>query len=430
MSQPARQICSECQRTVPVSSRFCPYCGTAIAQRRESDEIVILGGKHLRISHDTLDVRALLDMVESSVAWWQQHQRSTSEVNREHAAAAIKELSKILDSLSQQLAQGRETMRITTRLPTTRIYTLGCPVCGHGNRSTARFCKACGSLLPDIASSRPASAAQPATVRLTIAARSDRGQVRANNEDTCYVGTLTAQAAQPVTVLLVADGMGGAQAGEDASRLASDTARQTLANQVHTRQPTRDEEWHKLLGNAVRAANEQVYARSASDRSYAGMGTTLTLLVVAGARLHLAHVGDSRAYLGNAAGVTEDGARLMQLTTDHSLVARLVDIGQLTPAEARTHPQRNVIYRTLGAQPTIEVDTSSQPLDIGDRLLLCSDGLVAHLDDADLARLVLSGQQAEPICEQLMALANQRGGSDNISVVVAMIEGIEHHVPL
>jgi protein phosphatase len=134
-------------------------------------------------------------------------------------------------------------------------------------------------------------------------------------------------------------------------------------------------------------------------------------------------VGDSRAYLFNANGVTEDGAKIMQMTSDHSLVARLVDIGQLTPEEARVHPQRNVIYRALGHHPTVDVDTSSQPISPGDRLLLCSDGLTAHLADEALERTVLAYTQPEHICRRLIDQANALGGLDNISVVLAVVAG-------
>jgi protein phosphatase len=176
--------------------------------------------------------------------------------------------------------------------------------------------------------------------------------------------------------------------------------------------------------------NQQVYKRATSDETMAGMGTTLTLLVIVGTRVHLAHVGDSRAYLFNADGVTDDETTLMRLTSDHSLVARLVDIGQITSEQARMHPQRNMLYRALGTRSTVEIDTSSHPLGVGDCLLLCSDGLIAHVEDDELADMVLQGRSPDQVCASLIALANQRGGRDNISVVLAMVEGIDHHVPL
>lgn len=424
MSQTAPQRCPECNKPVSATSRFCPHCGAWLMLKGEPDEIVIVGGNRLRVTQDSLNLRALLALIEASVAVWQQRLQYAADSNREQAAAAIRDLSRIFDSLSRQLSQGRETVRITTRLPAARISTVGCPVCGRGNRENARFCQGCGTLLPDQTGHEQVSR-QPA-FQLTLSACTDTGKTRQQNEDTCYAGALTLSRGTPITVLLVADGMGGAQAGEEASRLASEVARQSLATGLQSRLPTTDEEWHGLLTTVVLAANERVYTQANSDQKLAGMGTTLTLLVVSEARAHLAHVGDSRAYLLNGNGVTEDGTTFMQLTSDHSLVARLVDIGQLTPEEARNHPQRNVIYRALGGQPTIEVDTMSQPLQVGDRLLLCSDGLSTHVEDMELAQVVLTTQPPDQMCARLISLANQRGGRDNISVVLAMVEVNEH----
>jgi protein phosphatase len=380
----------------------------------------------VQASGDALDLRALLRIVEASVAWWQQRLETGSQVTREQAAKAIADLSRILESLSQQLAQGRETMRITTRLPRVRAYAQGCPACGRGNRAGARFCQSCGTLLPDAAASRETRPTAVPGVRLSTAACSDVGQARTQNEDTCYVGRLPLSGAAPAVLLLVADGMGGMQAGEEASRLARDTARRWLAEQLAAQRPADDAAWHDLLRDTVREANRCVYEQAVTYGYRGEMGTTLTLLLVVGQHAYLAHVGDSRAYLLNRDGVTEEGATWMQMTSDHSLVARLVDIGQLTPAAAQAHPQRNILYRALGTQPAVDVDTLSQPLHTGDRLLLCSDGLTVHLADDDLARLALEPRPADDICHRLIDTANQRGGTDNISVVIALVEGIEH----
>lgn len=430
MTQSADQTCPGCYQAIPATARFCPYCGAPMARFADADELVIGTGKRLRVSQDLLHVRSLWTMVDASLTWWQQHSLTVEGINRERAASAIKDLSRVLDSLAQQLAQGRETIRITTRLPSTRQYSVGCPICGRGNRVTARFCKSCGSPLPqEGAEALPSRAAYP-MLRLQRAAQSDTGRVRAQNEDVCYAGALQGAGGLALTLLLVADGMGGAQAGEEASRLASETAHQTLQAKVARYVPSEAEEWHQLLRSAVQAANEQVYTMAQSSSSRTGMGTTLTLLVVAGMQAHMAHVGDSRAYLCNASGVTEDGATALQLTSDHTLVARLVEIGQLSPEKARTHPQRNVIHRALGMQPSVDVDTSSQPLQVGDALLLCSDGLTTHLEDSELARTVLAASGPDEACTRLIARANQQGGIDNISVVVAMVSGIDHvHLP-
>ncbi|MEN9936320.1 MAG: hypothetical protein RLZZ387_2899, partial [Chloroflexota bacterium] len=141
-----------------------------------------------------------------------------------------------------------------------------------------------------------------------------------------------------------------------------------------------------------------------------------------GDRLHLASVGDSRAYLFNLGGVTEDGALSAQLTSDHSLVARLVDIGQITAEQARTHPQRNILYRSIGTDPSVAIDTRSEHLEPGDVLLLCSDGLFNHVLDEEIAQIVLQQPDPERAADTLVALANERGGRDNISVVIVRVD--------
>lgn len=417
MSQPAVRVCASCAMPLSATARYCSRCGTPV-EAAEPDAVWVPGNKRLRVEHDTLSLRELLSMVEAGVSWWQQRLKEDAGVNREQAAAAIKELSQILESLAQQIAQGRETVRITARLPALRTAPMACPVCGRGNRAGARFCLACGTLLPDPNEPRPETAKRVG-LRLQVAARTDRGQVRRRNEDLCYAGQLTAADEVLATLLLVADGMGGERAGDEASRIAGETVKRELVQAVQARQPNDDEGWQALLRQVAVSANRQVYDYARANRDKQGMGTTLTLVVVAGERAHIAHIGDSRAYLINANGVTEDGAVLMQLTLDHSLVARLVDIGQLTPEQARTHPHRNVLYRSLGADPQVEVDTSSQTLGAGDMLLLCSDGLTNHVEDAELAQIALAASSPEAACEQLVALANRRGGLDNISVVVA-----------
>ncbi len=389
--------------------------------RPDQYEQVIPHSSRLQVAHDTLSLRELIEIVKAGVAWWEQRLQSAEGVNREHAAAAIRELSLILASLAEQLAQGRETVRITRRLPNTRHYTLGCPVCGHGNRSGARFCKTCGSALP--AAEQPRSATTTlhhAPLRVETATCSDKGCVRERNEDTCYAGTIAA-AGSTITLLLVADGMGGVSGGEYASRLASETVQHEMATILRGHLPADDAAWHTLLRRVVQRANRVIYDTAHASNHYQGMGTTLTLAAIASTRAHIAHVGDSRLLLINAQGVTDDGAPVMPLTSDHSLVARLVDIGQLTPAEARKHPHRNVLYRALGVDPTVEIDVGSQPLNADDRLLCCSDGLTNLVEDTEVAHLVLSTPTLHDACSLLVALANERGGHDNSSVVLGQV---------
>lgn len=390
-------------------------CGAAV-ETFPDDEVLLSGGKRLRVSSDALSLRELLNVVESGVAHWRKRLESADGVAREQAAAAIKELSQILDSLAQQLAQGRETVRITGRLPTQRSYPRACAICGRGNRAEAKYCVTCGSPLRPGA--KPAD--RPlAELRLAIAARSDVGVSRTVNEDTGYGGEFSTADGTFGTLLLVADGMGGHESGEVASQLATATLKQELTAALAAGIPADDGAWHDLLRAAITTANQRVYGQSRPANGQRGMGTTMTAAVVTGRRVHIGHVGDSRAYLINPAGVAGEGLTCLQLTTDHTLVARLVDIGQLTPEQARTHPQRHMIYRSLGTDPTVEVDALSQALAPGDILLLCSDGLNTHLEDAEIAQIALDEASPARTCERLIDLANQRGGKDNITVIVA-----------
>jgi protein phosphatase len=415
-------------------SRYCPACGKALpaapaappaheaAPVEETDapvEGALHSQKHVSIDSESLSLRELINVVESGVRWWQVKLTSVDAATRERAAESIEELSLILHSLSQQLAQGRETVRITTRLPVLRVFEVGCAACGRGNRASAKFCQGCGSLLPG-PTTQGVGRSMP--LRFRIAARTDLGRVRKNNQDSVYTGTISLAGGAAAQLCLVADGMGGAKAGEQASRIASEVARAQLQSGIDGGPPPDDAAWQELLRKATRTANRRVYEQSRANEDQKGMGTTLTIALAVGERLYIASVGDSRAYLLNSGGVTEDGATTAQLTSDHSLVARLVDIGQITPEQARTHPQRNLLYRSIGTDPSVEVDTLSEQLEPGDLVLLCSDGLINHVRDEELARIALEQPDPDRACEQLVALANERGGRDNISVVIIRVE--------
>jgi serine/threonine protein phosphatase PrpC len=222
----------------------------------------------------------------------------------------------------------------------------------------------------------------------------DPGRKRMRNEDV-YV-------CEP-PLFAVADGMGGAQAGEVASRLAADALEEAALG--HRTADT--------LLTAVQDANERVYRRALEDPGAAGMGTTVTVALVDEdeATVALAHVGDSRAYL-----VRND--ELQQLTADHSLVAELVRSGRLTQEEADIHPQRSVITRVLGTEVDVDVDTLTVRAEADDLYLICSDGLSAMLRDPEILRIVKECA-AEPrrVAEALVDAANRAGGEDNITVV-------------
>jgi serine/threonine protein phosphatase PrpC len=423
--------CPFCGAALKPRARFCPTCGRPLppamppdaAPVREADqpfEGALAGRKRITIVGESLDLRELINVVESAMRWWQDQLTSADAATRARAAESIEDLSRILHSLAQQLAQGRETVRITKRLPALRAFPLGCPACGHGNRDGAKYCQVCGT--PLFGPAPQGGIAIPMPLRFRVAARTDQGRVRKNNQDAVYTGRIKLPGGGIAHLSLIADGMGGAKAGEQASGIAAEVTRIQLQSGVDGQRPPDDEAWQALLREAARAANRRVYEQSRANIDHKGMGTTLTVALIVGDRLYIASVGDSRAYLINAGGVTEDGATAAQLTSDHSLVARLVDIGQITAEQARTHPQRNLLYRSIGTDPSVEVDTFSEQLEPGDILLLCSDGLVNHVRDEEIARSVLEQSDPNRACEQLVALANERGGRDNISVVIVRVE--------
>jgi protein phosphatase len=383
--------------------------------------VVVPSARRIRIDGDNLNLRELINVVESSVRYWQSRLQAGDTTTRAQAAQSIAELSQILNSLSQQLALGRETIRITTRLPALRSYEIGCSACGAGNRTGARFCLRCGRPLVARAGAPAPPIEEP--MRLKVGARTDVGRARKNNQDSVYTGMINGPDGN-AWIGLVADGMGGAKAGEHASRIAADVVRSHLQADMAAHPHTDDTAWQEVLRAAARAANQRVYADSRADADRQGMGTTLTLALIVGRRLHIASVGDSRAYLINGGGVADSGAQSAQLTTDHSLVARLVDIGQITAEEARNHPHRNMLYRSIGTDPTVDIDTRSEQLEPGDIVLLCSDGLFGHVTDEEITAIALQHLDPDQACEQLVALANRRGGRDNISVVIIRVENM------
>ncbi len=252
------------------------------------------------------------------------------------------------------------------------------------------------------------------TLRTTTAAATDVGRRRSGNEDSYEIWVSDHLGRDHVadTLLVVCDGMGGSNAGEVASRMAVDAIIRTFAA----------EEGHDLeaaLEHAVQTANAEVHEHSGTRADLKGMGTTCTVAAFKEDTLVLAQVGDSRAYL------VRDG-RLRQLTEDHSLVAQLLARGQITPAEARTDPRRNVVTRSVGVAPDLDVDVKAfpEPLRPGDTILVCSDGLHGQVTEEELVRAA-SGESLDRACRELIALANDRGGPDNITVALARLEGPE-----
>ncbi|NDJ63369.1 MAG: Stp1/IreP family PP2C-type Ser/Thr phosphatase [Chloroflexi bacterium] len=240
--------------------------------------------------------------------------------------------------------------------------------------------------------------------------------MRENNEDNIHLWPDEAY-----VVAVVADGMGGAAAGEEASRLAVESIEQgLLINGTSTGQPLlalSDDHLSQKMREAVAAANLNIVRRAANEPELRGMGTTVTLAFVRETHVLVAHVGDSRAYL-----ISGKSGDIDQITADHSFVEALVAAGHLTQEQAEEHPMRNVLYRALGQHETVDVDIYSKAVNADDRLVLCSDGLTRHVKPAEIADVAHSESDPEIASQKLIDLANARGGEDNVSVIVVKIE--------
>ena len=242
------------------------------------------------------------------------------------------------------------------------------------------------------------------TETLRSAARTDVGRARERNEDSFFAGT---------SVFAVADGLGGHNAGDVASKLAIEPIKaldRTLDGVAADRVSD-------ALTDSVLEANRAVYKRAQSDAKVRGMGTTLTAVAIADGAASIAHVGDSRCYLLR-------GGALNQLSSDHTLVARMVQEGKLTPDQAEVHPQRSILTRALGAEAEVDVDSLEIQLVPGDRILLCSDGLSSVIGEDRIRDIIIAGEDLDGVATSLVEEANAHGGPDNITVVLIEITGV------
>jgi serine/threonine protein phosphatase PrpC len=250
-------------------------------------------------------------------------------------------------------------------------------------------------------------------MRLEVAALSHIGLIRQRNEDALGYREPPDAAVREAkgSVFLVADGMGGHRGGEIASQLAVETIISDYYASPQT-DPTR------ALAEAFKSANRVIISKARGDLSLHGMGTTCTALVVRGSEAVVAHVGDSRAYLFR-------GGTLTQLTEDHSLVGEMVRSGILTEDDARFHPRRNVITRSIGTHEELLVDVSSEPIKVArdDVFVLCSDGLTSLITDLDL-KTTLGSHGPSQACAALVDLANDYGGKDNVTVQIVKVREV------
>ncbi|MEA3247313.1 MAG: Stp1/IreP family PP2C-type Ser/Thr phosphatase [Gemmatimonadota bacterium] len=245
-------------------------------------------------------------------------------------------------------------------------------------------------------------------MQIAVGARSDVGMVRSGNEDNFF-----AEADERRGVFVVADGMGGHAAGE----VASEMAVQIVARHLLPMESLGDAMADELMAESIRDANRAIYERMLAEVDKQGMGTTASVLVLAGSQYLIGQVGDSRVYL------LRDGA-LQQVTKDHSYVQEQVDAGLLTPEQARYHPYSNVITRCVGAGEVVEVDLYRGEVKPGDVFLLASDGLTGMVDDRRLQQILLARSSPGRIVDALIAEANGRGGLDNITAIVIQVGSV------
>jgi PPM family protein phosphatase len=254
-------------------------------------------------------------------------------------------------------------------------------------------------------------------IRLRGSARTDTGKVRENNEDSIH---LWAQKDHMI-LAVVADGMGGAVAGEEASRIVIEAIQTGIIDhstpQVY--ETMAQDVLIEHLKEAIREGNENIIDQASAHPELKGMGTTITAAFIRNTHIVIGHVGDSRAYLVDG----EDG-HIEQITADHSFVQALVAAGHISEEEAEEHPMRNVLYRALGQARDVEIDVYYEQMRSEDRLVLCSDGLTLHVEPDEIARIVMDYPEPGEASEKMVALTNKRGGRDNVSVIVVKAEEV------
>lgn len=247
----------------------------------------------------------------------------------------------------------------------------------------------------------------------------DKGNKRETNEDDFLCVDLFKEVKglkQPVFLLLVADGVGGHQGGDQASSLASESVREFFKTRLSTAASAPD--WPRLVEEACLEANARIYAQASRDSSLSGMGSTLTAGLVVGSAVFLANVGDSRAYC-----IRRD--EIKQISQDHSWAEEQRRLKTLSEDEINNSPFKHMITRSLGYEPSVKVDSFQTSLEEGDYLLLCTDGLYGILSDRDMLKVFKKQKEPEKICRRLVLEADQAGSRDNITAVVARYRGKE-----
>ena len=237
---------------------------------------------------------------------------------------------------------------------------------------------------------------------MRVFSATDIGQKRHMNQD--FIFTSEESVGNLPNLFVVADGMGGHNAGDFASRYGVSVLVETVR---------RDKNFNpiKVMRNAIEAANREFFSQSRNDPSMAGMGTTMVVCTVVGGYAYIANVGDSRLYLAGSDSMT-------QITQDHSLIAEMVRLGELTPEEGRNHPDKNIITRAVGTNEDVKIDFFDVKLETGDQILMCSDGLSNMVEDQRIFEILKGEDTEEDKAQVLVDEANANGGRDNIAVIV------------
>lgn len=238
---------------------------------------------------------------------------------------------------------------------------------------------------------------------MNISSLTDIGLVRNKNEDS-YFQSMDFE----FPLFIVADGMGGHNAGEIASKMAVEIIKQIFIENNNILNS--EQELISIIINSIKKANQKIYEFSQSEEVYSGMGTTITLAYITQGNIYIGHVGDSRAY-------TISNNNIFQITEDHSLVNELVKNGSITIEEGKVHPQRNMITRAAGTSEDIEVDLVIKAYNIGDILFICSDGLSNMISDTEIMNTFINEPIIKNACESLINKAKENGGKDNITII-------------
>jgi len=349
-----------------------------------------------------------IDDKHASWADWQAAQIIPAE-QRGHAQASFAQDIQALARILTYLVSGQQQPERAAALPESAVVILTQAAQSPGALTAAALAVGLEQALETLR--------RPAGVTLRVGYRTDVGVERSLNEDSLSVLTLAQSlgaTGTPVGVYVVADGMGGHDAGELASQLTIQTMAQKSVAELLTPAATRDAlpDGRAWLKDAVQAANRTVHEQRKAART--DMGNTCVAAIVIGDKITVANAGDSRAYLLTTNGIE-------QITVDHSLVERLVATGQITREEAAHHPQKNVIYRVIGDKAQLEVDLFEPRVGLGEALLLCSDGLSGMVQDTDIWQIWHTSTSPQEACDRLVQAANQAGGEDNISVIVVQL---------